>query len=79
MKKLLLLIISLSLFASSCTKEDTKTYDNSKIVGNKKFATYDFLFFFIHFCQIRHTNYITKILWRILSWKTRKITENVRF
>ena len=34
MKKLLLLIISLSLFASSCTKEDTKTYDNSKIVGS---------------------------------------------
>ena len=33
MKKLLLLIISLSLFASSCTKEDTKTYDHSKIVG----------------------------------------------
>jgi hypothetical protein len=34
MKKLLLLIISLSLFASSCTKEDTETYDNSKIVGS---------------------------------------------
>ena len=34
MKRLFLLILSLSLFVSSCTKEETKTYDNSKIIGS---------------------------------------------
>lgn len=34
MKRLFLLILSLSLFISSCTKEETKTYDNSKIIGS---------------------------------------------